>query len=70
MTETTTSLQNYSAPWSSNPDFSKADGVSEEFIMSQPERFEILVLGSGEGANIWLGTWRNPGIVRPSWNAN
>jgi hypothetical protein len=38
--------------------------------MSQPERFDTLVLGSGEGANISRGTWRNPGIVPPLWNAN
>jgi hypothetical protein len=29
--------------------------------MSQPERFEVLILGSGQGASYWLGIWRDRG---------
>jgi hypothetical protein len=38
--------------------------------MSQPEHFEMLIIGSGEGGNTWRGTWPNQGTARPSLNAS
>ena len=40
--------------------------------MSQPEQFEVLILGSGQGGKLlayWLGIWRDRGGGQPSWNA-
>jgi hypothetical protein len=38
--------------------------------MSQPEQFEVLILGSGQGGeSYWLGIWRDRGDGLPSWSA-
>ena len=37
--------------------------------MSQSERFDILILGSGQGASCSLGTWRDRGGAQLSSNA-
>jgi hypothetical protein len=37
--------------------------------MSQSEQFEVLILGSGQGASYWLGIWRDWGDGPPSWSA-
>jgi hypothetical protein len=29
--------------------------------MSRPEQFDVLILGSGKGGKLLLGTWRNRG---------
>jgi hypothetical protein len=37
--------------------------------MSQPQQFEVLVLGSGTAASSSLGIWRERGDEPPWWSA-
>src|SRR4029077_14944911 len=37
--------------------------------MSQPERFEVLILGSGQGGKLLVGIWRDRGDGPPSLSA-
>ena len=47
----------------------KSESRTRRKFMSQPEQFEVLILGSGRGESYWLGIWRDRGGGQPSWNA-